>query len=641
MTDYVLEILDGDRAGHVIPLGQDTVTIGRKESNTLALADEKVSGQHAEIVAQAGGYLLRDLGSRNGTFLDGRKVEEIVLSNFDVFQIGRVHLQFRAREADGLAMHRIDQDRLQQSKPRRGGVIGLLAAAVLLAGAGIYYKLGVHDRADDAAESGRTAVIPRVAGNKLPIGTDDCEDASRWQLRVSGAAFELGDPAHSGTAALLAVRGGGEGASSADHALARLAEPVRAVHGESLRLTGHLRTAGGARAALRLRFTSSVEESELALCSGTTPAEYDDYTDVELELPVPPSMDRVAVEVLALLPSEDSEVLADDLALVKSGQAQPIDVSAGPCNLIGTGAAIALRSGPAAVITGVAPLHGEGLAGLARAGLAGFSDAGATLVAEARDGGFHIEGPPPELGTQLLLSLSAAASGVRTRGSDGVFRMQSGDFEVTDVDQLLFGSGPTRVLVRTAGPCAVSGQWVGDRFALAFPSGGPLDLVVSFETERAAALEALRTAREAVAENEPGAALDILRKLVDELPHDAAVAADAQRLRGELLSELDRRLEQLAADHRAAEFFRTRGSFARIADELAALVSSYGENNLPHPEEVAALRQQVATQLDALDAARSERSREKLEELAAVFEKTGAGDLEALVKAYIEKHHPH
>ena len=100
MTQYVLEILDGDRAGDTVPLTKERLTIGRKSSNGLPVNDEKISGQHAEIVFEDGSFMLRDLGSTNGTLLDGRKVEEVVLTSFDTFQVGRVRILFKEEGAE-------------------------------------------------------------------------------------------------------------------------------------------------------------------------------------------------------------------------------------------------------------------------------------------------------------------------------------------------------------------------------------------------------------------------------------------------------------------------------------------------------------------------------------------------------------
>ena len=60
----------------------DRLTIGRAPTNSIRLEDETVSSLHAEIERVGPGkYVLRDLGSKNGTFLDGVAVTEIEISN--------------------------------------------------------------------------------------------------------------------------------------------------------------------------------------------------------------------------------------------------------------------------------------------------------------------------------------------------------------------------------------------------------------------------------------------------------------------------------------------------------------------------------------------------------------------------------
>ena len=52
MANYVLEILDGDRAGEVLPVTDRMLRIGRKPGNDIVLADEKTSGVHCEIAPE-------------------------------------------------------------------------------------------------------------------------------------------------------------------------------------------------------------------------------------------------------------------------------------------------------------------------------------------------------------------------------------------------------------------------------------------------------------------------------------------------------------------------------------------------------------------------------------------------------------
>ncbi len=66
------------------------VTIGRKPDNTLHIDSKAVSGHHAEVVRRDGQYVLIDLGSSNGTFVDKRQVKQHVLRNGDSLLLGKL-----------------------------------------------------------------------------------------------------------------------------------------------------------------------------------------------------------------------------------------------------------------------------------------------------------------------------------------------------------------------------------------------------------------------------------------------------------------------------------------------------------------------------------------------------------------------
>lgn len=75
--------------GDAIPLAQDVMTIGRRESCDICLKFQNVSGTHAELAFKNGVWYIRDLGSANGVKLNGERVlrrplrpgDEISLSN--------------------------------------------------------------------------------------------------------------------------------------------------------------------------------------------------------------------------------------------------------------------------------------------------------------------------------------------------------------------------------------------------------------------------------------------------------------------------------------------------------------------------------------------------------------------------------
>src|SRR5687767_6182896 len=70
-----LEVVSGPDAGLTRTLGAPVIRIGRAGAD-LVLGDKKVSGVHAEIRLEHGGYRLRDLGSTNGTWLRGARIVE-------------------------------------------------------------------------------------------------------------------------------------------------------------------------------------------------------------------------------------------------------------------------------------------------------------------------------------------------------------------------------------------------------------------------------------------------------------------------------------------------------------------------------------------------------------------------------------
>ncbi len=77
------------------PLGSRRVTIGRASTNDIVLSDQYSSGLHAVIAQTERGYVLIDQGSKNGTFVNGRRVNgEIDLTRGDDILVGSTHFYF-------------------------------------------------------------------------------------------------------------------------------------------------------------------------------------------------------------------------------------------------------------------------------------------------------------------------------------------------------------------------------------------------------------------------------------------------------------------------------------------------------------------------------------------------------------------
>lgn len=73
--------------------------IGRSEDNQLRLLDPGVSRRHVLVMATPGGYTIRDLGSQNGTYVNGTRVDESPLADGDRITIGEINLVFRGAPA--------------------------------------------------------------------------------------------------------------------------------------------------------------------------------------------------------------------------------------------------------------------------------------------------------------------------------------------------------------------------------------------------------------------------------------------------------------------------------------------------------------------------------------------------------------
>ncbi|WP_242346982.1 diguanylate cyclase [Anaeromyxobacter terrae] len=84
-----LLVLSGPQFGDVFPLAPGhEVVIGRREDADLRIVDEAVSRRHAAVRVEGAAVVIRDLGSANGTWVDGRRVVEETLADGARVQIG-------------------------------------------------------------------------------------------------------------------------------------------------------------------------------------------------------------------------------------------------------------------------------------------------------------------------------------------------------------------------------------------------------------------------------------------------------------------------------------------------------------------------------------------------------------------------
>ncbi|HET7539888.1 MAG TPA: GGDEF domain-containing protein [Polyangiaceae bacterium] len=92
--------MDGVGAGQVLSVSQAPFTMGRHATNRLPIDDDSISRFHARFVCEEGKYFIEDLGSRNGTFLQGKRVTRAEVKDDDWVQLGaRVAFRFTLTDA--------------------------------------------------------------------------------------------------------------------------------------------------------------------------------------------------------------------------------------------------------------------------------------------------------------------------------------------------------------------------------------------------------------------------------------------------------------------------------------------------------------------------------------------------------------
>ncbi|GAA1231707.1 pSer/pThr/pTyr-binding forkhead associated (FHA) protein [Microbacterium phyllosphaerae] len=69
-----LVITSGPKAGLELPLGSDTLTIGRSSESALVIRDDYTSSHHARLLLRGDSWAIQDLDSTNGTFVAGQRV---------------------------------------------------------------------------------------------------------------------------------------------------------------------------------------------------------------------------------------------------------------------------------------------------------------------------------------------------------------------------------------------------------------------------------------------------------------------------------------------------------------------------------------------------------------------------------------
>lgn len=102
-----LVVLSEGLTGRTHELKAELTTVGRVEDNSFQVPDSSVSSHHCEIVLKGTEVLVRDLGSTNGSFINGDRITESVLKPSQILRLGQVDIRLEADVAPGAAPKRV------------------------------------------------------------------------------------------------------------------------------------------------------------------------------------------------------------------------------------------------------------------------------------------------------------------------------------------------------------------------------------------------------------------------------------------------------------------------------------------------------------------------------------------------------
>ncbi len=604
---YALRFEDGDRRGEIVALTGATTTFGRKPGNSVQVLDPSISGKHAEVVIDGEGALLRDLGSTNGTRINGERISERRLKHGDRVMLGSVDLvcidptavkaavsegdvgleleadepaparstsrpsieatsivnSLKAPAADfGEGVRSIGAEKLAKSgKKSAVAMIGLL---VLAAGAGAAWWF------TSAKASGGTAAhdkpVGAVAGNLLAEGYsfEGPELPAGWtNADTSSTPFETS----------RAARAGGLQGLSADLnalAAAELSSEV-VVAGKTMKLACALGTRGQVEVRAGLRFESSAG-SYLPLeawgawksqsSSGEGPLE-----SYELEATAPPCYDRCRAVIAARSSSAAGQALVDDVSIVAGANAAWRSVKHEDVEIVLLGEPV--QAGLLFKIDH--PL----LSGLRFVSASG---ADSTFTAEADPLGMRIAARGSAAKLEFAAETITAAGGIASTGSEG-FKTHQAQFERADVESVLLGAGRELVRLRFDPPVVLRGRpevgSSGATFRLEAVGAASALVQVTFNDERVAAAGLARDAREAQRAGDPGAVVALWSRLINEHPIDAALIAEAEAGRAKALSAGLAEVAAVRDDVERARFFRLLALFKECRAKSLKIAKSY------------------------------------------------------------------
>ncbi|MEM7543233.1 MAG: FHA domain-containing protein [Pseudomonadota bacterium] len=187
MAKMVLS-LNGTVQGE-FPLDKERLSIGRKPENDIQIDNLAVSGKHAMIITILDDSFLEDLGSTNGTYVNGKLVKKHALRNGDVIGLGKHELKYVNEHATA------DDEEFEKTMIIRPGSASAAVAAAKAA------EAAVSDEAATPAPAAEAAAAPAAkpapgGGGGMPLGKLQVLNGpiAGKELELTKALITLGKP---------------------------------------------------------------------------------------------------------------------------------------------------------------------------------------------------------------------------------------------------------------------------------------------------------------------------------------------------------------------------------------------------------------------------------------------------------------
>jgi pSer/pThr/pTyr-binding forkhead associated (FHA) protein len=275
-----------------IPLVKERTSIGRKPHNDIQIDNLAVSGEHAVIVTILNDCFLEDLGSTNGTLVNGNPVKKHFLQNNDVVELGKYRLKFIA-DAPVPAAAPVDRADFEKTMVLRPSAMRAAADQAKAMGAG-----GAEAARASAAQHAAASAASAGSADGAPVGATTTTPIPAPAAAPAVSAADMTTPTLTPTPAPAAPAAAAPPASPA--AAARPGQPLGAIQilsganaGKELELAKPLTTLGkpGVQVAVLTRrpqgyFITHVEGANPPSVNGqsigTAPHSLKDHDVVEL-----------------------------------------------------------------------------------------------------------------------------------------------------------------------------------------------------------------------------------------------------------------------------------------------------------------------------------------------------------------------